>query len=445
MHLHFIAIGGAIMHQLAIALHKKGYTVSGSDDEINDPAKTNLAQKGLLPTEFGWFPEKITSELDGVILGMHAKGDNPELLRAQELKLPVYSFPEYIYEASKDKKRVVIAGSHGKTTTTSMVMHVLREHGKDFDYLVGAKVEGFEQSVKISDAPVIVLEGDEYPASVIEKRPKIHFYHPHVSVLTGIAWDHVNVFPTYENYKEQFVIYLRGMLAGSALIYNAEDKEVVSLVEQEGKHLQLIPYVTPNFKIQNDAVVLATNEGNVSLQIFGGHNLHNMEAARKVCNTLGIDDADFYKSIANFTGAARRLEKIKEEENLIAYRDFAHAPSKLKATLQAVRERYPEHLLIACFELHTFSSLNEAFLSEYEHSMDASDAGAVFFSAHALALKGLPPLDPGMVKEHFANEDLHIFEEKDSLKQWISDTINTADKPVCLLLMSSGTFEGMEI
>lgn len=445
MHLHFIAIGGAIMHQLALALHKKGYTISGSDDEINDPAKTNLDQHGLLPAQSGWFPEKITTALDGVILGMHAKGDNPELIRAQELNLPVYSFPEYIYEASKDKKRVVIAGSHGKTTTTSMVMHVLREHGKDFDYLVGAKVEGFELSVKISDAPVIILEGDEYPASVIEKRPKIHFYHPHVSVLTGIAWDHVNVFPTYENYKEQFAIYLRGMIDGSSLIYNAEDKEVVSLVEQEGKQMQLIPYVTPNFKIQNDAVVLATNEGNVSLQIFGGHNLQNMEAARKVCNTLGIVDADFYKSIANFTGAARRLEKIKEGDNLIAYRDFAHAPSKLKATLQAVRERYPEHRLIACFELHTFSSLNDAFLSQYEHSMDACDAGAVFFSAHALSLKGLPPLDPGMVKQHFANGNLNVFQDKDSLKLWISDRINTADKPVCLLLMSSGTFEGMEI
>ncbi len=263
--------------------------------------------------------------------------------------------------------------------------------------------------------------------------------------MTGIAWDHVNVFPTYENYKAQFAIYLRGMTVGSSLIYNAEDKEVVSLVEQEGRQMQLIPYVTPNFKIQNDAVVLATNEGNVTLQIFGGHNLQNMEAARKVCNTLGIVDADFYKSIANFTGAARRLEKIKEEQNLIAYRDFAHAPSKLKATLQAVRQRYPEHLLIACFELHTFSSLNAAFLSEYEHSMDTCDAGAVFFSAHALALKGLPPLDAAAVKAHFANENLNIFQDKDSLKHWISDRINTADKPVCLLLMSSGTFEGMEI
>lgn len=433
------------MHQLAIALHKKGYTITGSDDEINDPARTNLEQQGLLPAAMGWFPDKITTGLDGVILGMHAKGDNPELIRAQELGLKVYSFPEYIYEAAKDKKRVVIAGSHGKTTTTSMIMHVLREHGKDFDYLVGAKVEGFDLSVRISDAPVIILEGDEYPASVIEKRPKIHFYHPHISVLTGIAWDHVNVFPTFENYKEQFAIYLRDMEPGSALVYNAEDRDVVALVEQEGKNLQHIPYVTPNFKVQNDAVVLATDSGNVALQIFGGHNLQNMEAARKVCNKLGIEDADFYRSITGFTGAARRLEKIKEAEGLIAYRDFAHAPSKLSATLRAVRERYPEHKLVACFELHTFSSLNESFLGEYAHSMDACDAGAVFFSAHALALKGMPPLDPEQVKQHFANESLQVFQDKDSLKRWIDENTDNADKPVCLLLMSSGTFEGMTL
>jgi len=443
MYIHFIAIGGAIMHQLAIALHLKGYKITGSDDEITDPAKSNLASHNLLPENFGWFPEKITKELDGVILGMHAKGDNPELIRAKELGIPVYSFPEYIYEASKDKKRVVVAGSHGKTTTTSMIMHVLKDRKIDFDYLVGAKVEGFDLSVKITDAPIIILEGDEYPASVIEKRPKIHFYHPHISVLTGIAWDHVNVFPTYDFYKEQFAIYLRDMQADGCLIYNAEDKEVVSLTEKMTDHLKHLPYVTPVFKIQDDAVVLNTSEGKVSLQIFGGHNLQNMEAARKVCNTLGIDDADFYKSIANFTGAARRLEKIGERENFIAYRDFAHAPSKLKATLKAVRERYPEHQLIACFELHTFSSLNEAFLSEYANSMDGGDDSAVFFSAHALQLKGLPPLSATEVRQHFGNDELQIFQDAATLSQWINDRINIATKPVCLLLMSSGTFDGM--
>ncbi len=445
MRLHFIAIGGAIMHQLAIALQHKGYTITGSDDEITDPAKTNLHNEDLLPAEFGWFPEKIHADLDGVILGMHAKGDNPELIKAKELNLPVYSFPEYIYEASKEKKRVVVAGSHGKTTTTSMIMHVLRDQGIDFDYLVGARVEGFDLSVKITDAPVIILEGDEYPASVIEKRPKIHFYHPHVSVLTGIAWDHVNVFPTYEFYKEQFAIYLRQMQDGSTLIYNAEDKEVVTLAEKERGHLREIPYVTPTFKIQDNAVMLQTSEGSVSLQIFGGHNLQNMEAARKVCNELGIEDRDFYKSIASFTGAARRLEKLAEADNFIAYRDFAHAPSKLKATLSAVRERYPDHYLIACFELHTYSSLNENFLSEYASSMDNCNAAALFYSAHALQLKGLPPLDAQEVKQYFGNENLTVFSNQEQLRQWIVDEKNKISGPVCLLLMSSGTYDGMNL
>jgi len=431
------------MHQLAIALHHKGYKITGSDDDITDPAKSNLEKQGLLPAAFGWYPEKIAPELDAVILGMHAREDNPELQRARELNIPVYSFPEYMYEASREKQRIVVAGSHGKTTTTSMIMHVLRDRGMDFDYLVGAKVEGFDLSVKISDAPVIILEGDEYPASVIEKRPKIHFYHPHVSVLTGIAWDHVNVFPTYDAYKEQFAIYLRGMTAESTLIYNAEDREVVSLVEQEGAHLRRMPYVTPTFRVQDNAVALQTSEGKVALQIFGSHNLQNMEAARKVCNGLGIDNQHFYRSIAGFSGAARRLEKISEREGFVAYRDFAHAPSKLRATLSAVRERYPDYYLIACFELHTFSSLSEKFLGEYAHSMDKADQGAVFFSAHALQLKGLPPLDAGEVKAHFRNDRLQVFETKEQLEPWIRQQTATAGRPVCLLLMSSGTFDGM--
>lgn len=444
MYIHFIAIGGAIMHQLAIALHLKGYTITGSDDEITDPAKTNLSRYGLLPEAFGWSPDKITPGLGAVILGMHAKEDNPELQKARELGLAVYSFPEYIYEASKHKQRIVIAGSHGKTTTTSMIMHVLRDRGLDFDYLVGARVEGFDLSVKLSDAPVIILEGDEYPASVIEKRPKIHFYHPQVSVLTGIAWDHINIFPTYENYKEQFAIYLRDMEPGTALIYNAEDREVVSLVEKEAAELRPLPYVTPSFRIIDNAVTLNTSEGIVTLQIFGSHNLQNMEAARKVCNLLDISDEDFYKSIASFTGAARRLEKIGERDNFIAYRDFAHAPSKLKATLEAVRERYPNHNLVACFELHTFSSLSEQFLQEYAHTMDPADEGAVFFSAHALQLKGMPLLNAAEVKAHFGNEGLQVFEDRELLHRWIRQMIDESDRPVCLLMMSSGTFDGMD-
>lgn len=445
MHIHFIAIGGAIMHQLAIALHKKGDHVTGSDDEITDPAKSNLSKYDLLPAQSGWFPEKINPDIDYIILGMHARADNPELVRAQALGLKVYSFPEYMYEAGKDKQRVVIAGSHGKTTTTSMIMHVLRDQGIAFDYLVGAKVEGFDQSVQLSDAPILLLEGDEYPASALEPRPKIHFYKPHISVLTGIAWDHVNVFPSFEFYKEQFIIYLREMSPDATLIYNAEDKEVVSITEVEADHLRHIPYVTPSYKVQDNAVVLQTSEGPLSLQIFGAHNLQNMEAARKVCNTLGIEDTTFYRSIGSFTGAARRLEKMAEREHFIAYRDFAHAPSKLKATLQAVRERFPKHKLIACFELHTFSSLNVDFLDEYAHSMDACDFGAVFFSAHALQLKGLPPLDKDRIQDYFANDQLRIFDDKTELEQWIRQCMLPLGSPVCLLLMSSGTFAGMDL
>ncbi len=445
MHIHFIAIGGAIMHQLAITLKRNGHTITGSDDSIADPAKTNLQNENLLPYAEGWFPEKINENVDIVILGMHAKEDNPEMQQAIKLGKVIYSFPEYMYEASKDKKRVIVAGSHGKTTTTSMIMHVLIACGLNFDYLVGAKVEGFDLSVKISDAPIIIMEGDEYPASVIEKKPKIHFYHPHISVLTGIAWDHVNVFPTYEFYKEQFAYYLRNMQDQTCLIYNAGDSEVAHLVEKESKHLRLVPYTTPNYKINDDELVLQTSEGNIKLQIFGDHNLQNMEAARKVCAELGVNNHDFYNAIATFKGAARRLEKVEEKENFIAFRDFAHAPSKLKATLHAVRNRYPNHQLIACFELHTYSSLTQSFLEQYAHSLDDCDCGAVFFSAHALQLKGLPLLDSQQVKDAFKNEQLFIATEGQQLHQWINDHKQSALKPVCLLLMSSGTFEGMKI
>jgi UDP-N-acetylmuramate: L-alanyl-gamma-D-glutamyl-meso-diaminopimelate ligase len=445
MHLHFIAIGGAIMHQLAITSKKRGYQVSGSDDEIADPARTNLLQEGLLPVAEGWFPEKIRPDLDAVILGMHAQEDNPELLRARELNIPVYSFPEYIYEVSKNKLRVVIAGSHGKTTTTSMIMHVLRKQGMDFDYLVGARVAGFEHSVQLSNAPVIILEGDEYPASALEKRPKIHFYHPQLSVITGIAWDHVNVFPTYENYWEQFRIFVDQMPAESTLIYNAEDREVVRLVESEQKNLKTLPYATPRYDIRDNQVLLPTTEGNISLQIFGDHNLQNMEAARKVCNNLGVADREFYRAMATFNGAARRLEKIVERANFVAFRDFAHAPSKLKATLKAVRKRYPSHRLVACFELHTYSSLRSDFLNQYAHSMDECDAGAVFFSSEALQLKKLPRLQPEAVKAGFANANLALFEDPESLRNWIGDRIGSSSEPVCLLLMSSGVFGGMDI
>lgn len=441
--IHFIAIGGAVMHQLALALQRAGNTVTGSDDDIADPAKSNLQAAGLLPAELGWHPTRIGKETDAVVLGMHAKEGNPELVRAQKAGVPVYSFPEYVYEVSKDKQRVVVAGSHGKTTITSMIMHVLKGR-RDFDYLVGARVPGFSDSVQLSDAPVIVLEGDEYPASVVERRPKIHFYKPHISVLSGIAWDHVNVFPTYENYLEQFAIYLRGMEAGAELIYNREDAEVVKLVSEHGQHLRLTPYGTPRYHYDDGTAVLDTTHGEVRLQLFGAHNLLNSEAARAVCCSLGVSDEEFNRGIADFTGAARRLEKLFERENVVAFRDFAHAPSKLKATLDAVREAYPRHKLVALFELHTYSSLSSVFLREYAGSMGAADAAMVYFSAHALQIKGLPALDAAEVAREFGRKDLRVFSDRDALVSAVHTAVTDSQQPVCLLLMSSGTFDEVD-
>jgi UDP-N-acetylmuramate: L-alanyl-gamma-D-glutamyl-meso-diaminopimelate ligase len=442
--IHFIAIGGAIMHQLAIALLKKGYAVSGSDDEINDPARSNLQQAGILPAEAGWFPAKIHAGIDAIVLGMHARADNPELLEAQKLGLKIYSFPEYIYEVSRHKTRVVVAGSHGKTTITSMIMHILKHEGIAFDYMVGAKVEGFEQSVQLSDAPIIVLEGDEYPASVVEKRPKIFFYHPHISVLSGIAWDHINVFPTYPIYLSQFRQYLSGMDAGATLFYNAEDAEVTSLVAEGLGHLEAVPYSMPKYHYYNGEAVLQTASGPVKMAVFGSHNLLNIQAAIAVCKKLGVSEANAYKAIASFTGAAKRLEKIIDRNYLLVYRDFAHAPSKLKATLNAVREAFPHKKLVACFELHTFSSLNENFLSEYAHSMDSADVPLVYFSHHALQLKGLAGLQPEAVRQAFASDKITVLDERIKLEQLVKGLVQLREQPILLLLMSSGTFDGID-
>lgn len=445
MQIHFIAIGGAIMHQLAIVSKYKGYKITGSDDEIRNPAHDNLKKEGLLPEKEGWFPEKIHKDLDAIILGMHAREDNPELKHAQELGIPIYSFPEYIYNHSKDKKRVVIAGSHGKTSTTSMIMHVLKHEEMDFDYLVGAKIEGFEHSVRLTDAPVIILEGDEYMASPLERRPKIHFYHPDIAVITGIAWDHINVFPTYENYFEQFKIFLNQLNAENTLVYNAEDREIIRLLETENPDLRLMPYATPNYSNKGSKVILPTDSGDKMVNVFGVHNLQNMEAARKVCNLLGVSDNDFYDAIQTFKGAARRLENVFESDELVVFRDFAHAPSKLKATMSAVRQQFQNYKLIACFELHTFSSLNKEFLSQYAGSMTDFDSGAVYFSSHSLKMKKMPLLSEKLVKKSFGNNALNIFVEPDQLSAWIQKEIDRSKKPVCLLLMSSGTFDGMNI
>lgn len=444
MNIHFIAIGGAIMHQLAIALFRKGHRVTGSDDSIQDPARSNLAQAGILPEKEGWYPERITADTNAVVLGMHAHADNPELAEALRLGIPVYSFPQYIYEVSREKQRIVVAGSHGKTTITSMIMHMLRKLDQDFDYMVGARVNGFEQSVRLSEAPVILLEGDEYPASAIEKKPKIFFYHPHISILSGIAWDHVNVYPTYDIYFRQFEIWLKNMDAGTSLIYNEEDPEVVRLVTSSGAHLHTIPYRTPRYRYDNGKAFIQAGDAEIATTVFGKHNFLNLEAAVAVGSLLGLEKKACYQALTDFTGAARRLEKIYDTPRLTAFRDFAHAPSKLKATLDAVREAFPEHRLIACFELHTFSSLNESFLQEYRHSMTNGENALVYFSRHALTLKRLPDLDPGMIIKAFDREDLAVFNKPEELREKILALIGESNTPVCLLIMSSGTFDGID-
>ena len=444
MKIHFIAIGGSVMHQLAIALKRKGYVVTGSDDEIFEPAKGNLEKEGILPAAMGWFPEKIQPGLDAVILGMHAKADNPELQRAGELSLPIYSFPEYIYQESRDKTRVVVGGSHGKTTTTAMIMNVLKDAGRDFDYLVGARLEGFSQSVNITQAPVIVCEGDEYPASTLEKRPKFHFLFPHIAVLTGIAWDHINVFPTFDYYLEQFRIFMDKIESGGVLIYNETDEVLTRLVkEQMGKKgLRTIGYGVPEHRIENGITVVTLEGQSGSLKVFGEHNLLNLHAAYLVANELGVGTAEFLKGMASFSGAANRLELLAANGNVNIYRDFAHAPSKVKATIRAVKTQFPGRRLIAVLELHTYSSLNEQFLSEYRGSLDPADDAVVFYSRHALELKRLPPLPEEKVKAEFGKPGLAVIQDREELRAWL---MRESFKNVNLLLMSSGNYDGLDL
>jgi len=440
--IHFIAIGGSVMHQLAIALSKKGYEVTGSDDEIFEPARSNLKEQGLLPPTEGWYPEKIHAGLDAVILGMHAKSDNPELLKSNELHLNIYSFPEYIYQASKEKKRVVIGGSHGKTTTTSMIMHVLKSAGASFDWMVGARLEGFSQSVNITNAPVIVCEGDEYPASAIEKQPKFHFLFPHIAVITGIAWDHINVFPSFEIYLEQFRIFIDKIEPGGLLIYNETDPVLKKLVEEHPSKLRRTGYGVPLHRIENGTTVV-TLEGRLGkLKVFGDHNLLNLQAAYLVCKELKINTSDFIEGMASFTGAAKRLELLGTNVHCNVYRDFAHAPSKVRASMEAVRRQFPGRRLIAVLELHTYSSLNEAFLSEYKGTMDPADLAIVFYSRHALELKRLPPLPVEKVKEGFGSSSLIVINEKEELLHLLTQQ---SYENVNLLLMSSGNYDGLDM
>lgn len=443
MKVHFISVGGSVMHQLAIALQNKGYEVSGSDDEIFEPALSALQSSGLLPAETGWNTNNIHDKLDAVILGMHAKDDNSELQKARELNLKIYSFPEYIFEETKDKKRIVVGGSHGKTSTTAMIMQALQHAQKSFDYLVGARLKGFDAGVKISGAPVIVCEGDEYPASALEKRPKFHFLFPQIAVLTGIAWDHINVFPTFEFYVEQFKIFIDKIEPGGLLIYNETDEHLVRLVaENRRSDIQYQPYGLPPHEIADGKTFVWLDGVKAELKIFGDHNLLNLHAAYLACKTEQVFAGEFLEAIEHFTGASKRLELIAQGNGINVYRDFAHAPSKLAATLSAVRQQYPDKKLIAVFELHTFSSLSRQFLSQYRNSLNNADEAAVFYSSHALQLKRLPPLNAALVKTEFNNSNLSVLTTHVSLIEWLSKRDYSNSN---ILLMSSGNYDGADI
>jgi UDP-N-acetylmuramate: L-alanyl-gamma-D-glutamyl-meso-diaminopimelate ligase len=439
--LHFIAIGGSAMHNLALALHNKGYQVTGSDDAIFEPSKSRLDKKGILPVELGWFPEKITSNIDAVILGMHAKADNPELLKAQELGLKIYSYPEFLYEQSKNKTRVVIGGSHGKTTITSMILHVMHYHNIEVDYMVGAQLEGFDTMVHLTETnDFMVLEGDEYLSSPIDRRPKFHLYQPNIALISGIAWDHINVFPTYENYVEQFEIFIKMITNGGILVYNENDPEVKRVAEAATNPIRKLAYSTPNYKVENGITLLETPEGAMPIEVFGGHNLNNLAGAKWICQNMGVDEAEFYEAIASFKGASKRLEKIAESKTKVAYKDFAHSPSKVSATTKAVKEQFPTRTLVACLELHTYSSLNSEFLKQYEGALEFADVAVVFYSPDAVKIKQLEEVSYEQIATAFNRKDLIIYTNPTEFKTFL---FNQNLENSVLLLMSSGNYGGL--
>ena len=442
MRVHFIAIGGSAMHNLAMALHDKGDVVTGSDDAIFEPSKSRLAAKGLLPQEMGWFANKITTDLDAVILGMHAKADNPELLKAQELGLKIYSYPEFIYEHAKNKTRVVIGGSHGKTTITSMILHVMNYHNVAVDFLVGAQLEGFTNMVHLTqENDFMVIEGDEYLSSPTDLRPKFHLYQPNIALISGIAWDHINVFPTFDNYVDQFKIFIDKITNGGILVYNEEDAIVKQIAEEAEKPIRKMPYGIPSYSIDNGITYLDTPDGPMPIEVFGDHNLNNLSGAKWICQNMGIDEAEFYEAIASFKGASKRLEKIAETNNAVAYKDFAHSPSKVQATTQAVKKQYPNKKLIACLELHTYSSLNAEFLTQYQGALDAADVAVVFYSPDAVAIKKLEEISKEQIETAFKRDDLIVYTNPEEFKSFL--VVQEFGDSV-LLLMSSGNYGGLD-
>ncbi len=443
MKIHLIAIGGAVMHQLAISMHLNGHQVSGSDDEIFDPALSNLKHYNLIDENYFWDPDKITEDIDIIILGMHAKTDNPELKKAMKLGLRCFSFPEFIYQHSKHKKRVVIGGSHGKTTITSIIMHVLKESGKHFDYLVGSKVPGFDETVSLTDdANLIVIEGDEYLSSTLDPRPKFHLYQPDIAVISGIEWDHINVFPSFENYKKQFEIFAEMISPDGVLIYTADDKAVQSVVGMCKNQVEKISYQALPHKMENGKNIVFCDNVPIEISVFGEHNMKNMSAALEVCRQLGITKESFFASITDFKGAGKRLECIYETHDVSVFRDFAHAPSKVRATVKAVKNRNPQRKLVAVFELHTFSSMNKDFLEQYQNTMNLADIAIVFYSPRAFKHKGLELFNPEFVIQSFEKENMKVFNDIELLNTFLTKTIQPE---MNILLMSSGNFDGMKI
>lgn len=443
MKVHFIAIGGSAMHNLAIALKLKGYEVSGSDDEIFSPAKERLEKYNILPDNVGWDEKKITKDLDAIILGMHAKEDNPELIKAKQLGLKIYSYPEFLYEMSKDKKRIVIGGSHGKTTTTAMILHAMQHCGIETDYMVGALLEGFEVMVKMTEeAEYMVLEGDEYLTSTLDKRPKFHLYKPNIAIITGIAWDHINVFPTFEIYKEQFQIFADKIEKNGTLIYCNEDENVRRIAENSRADIEKLPYVAFDYKIEKGNTYIIYKSKEYLIQVFGKHNLMNMYAAMLATEKVGISNEDFLASMQSFKGASKRLELVKKTDSVSVYKDFAHSPSKLKATIEAVKDWFPNRKLVACMELHTFSSLTSEFLQQYKGTMDKADVSMVYYNKHAIELKRLPDLNKQDVYEAFDKQGLKVYTD---VKDMLTDLHKIEMKDVCILMMSSGNFDGIDL
>ena len=443
MNFHFIAIGGSAMHNLALALHAGGDVITGSDDAIYEPSRSRLLKHNLLPNEMGWFPEKINPALDGIILGMHAREDNPELLKARELGLKIYSYPEFLFKHSQNKTRVVIGGSHGKTTITSMILHVMKYHGKEIDFMVGAQIEGYDNMVHLTrENDFILLEGDEYLSSPIDRRPKFHLYRPNIALLSGIAWDHINVFPTFDNYVDQFRIFIETITTGGILVYNAEDPVLSSLVDEATNPIRKQAYLTHEYRVENDLTVIDTPEGDLQIDLLGSHNMNNLSGAKWVCQHMGIDEDDFYEAIASFKGASKRLEVVVKTGRSILYKDFAHSPSKVRATTRAVKEQFPDRKVFSFVELHTFSSLSPLFLEQYKGSLEYADEAAVFYSPEALQQKKMAPIEKEDIYNAFEKNNLQVFTDPRAFKIYV-ESLNFDNS--ALLFMSSGNYGGLNL